>query len=56
MGIGIKTGDLFGALYKFNKSSNSFEFFDAGLSDLFTINEDSNGDLWGGNLNQLVKD
>lgn len=51
----LRQGSLYGALYKFNAVANLFESFDTNLSDLFTLSEDRNGVLWGGNLNQLVK-
>lgn len=45
----------YGALYRLNAATSQFELFDASLSDMFTLYEDRNGVLWGGNLNQLVK-
>jgi signal transduction histidine kinase/DNA-binding response OmpR family regulator len=45
---------VYGALYRLNNKTDRFEAFDT-LSDLFTLYEDGNGVLWGGNLNQLVK-
>ncbi len=50
----LRRNSVYGALYLLNRVTNQFEVFDA-LSDLFTLYEDSNGVLWGGNLNQLVK-
>jgi len=51
----LRQGSLYGALYRFNYAANRFELFDTNLSDLFSLNEDNNGVLWGGNLNQLIK-
>jgi signal transduction histidine kinase/ligand-binding sensor domain-containing protein/DNA-binding response OmpR family regulator len=51
----LRQGSEYGALYLFNTALNRFEAFDSSLSDLFTLYEDSKGELWGGNLTQLVK-
>jgi signal transduction histidine kinase/ligand-binding sensor domain-containing protein/DNA-binding response OmpR family regulator len=51
----LRQNSIYGALYRFNRMANRFELFDAGLSDLFTLYEDSKGELWGGDLHQLVK-
>jgi len=51
----LREGNVFGALYRFDMASNRFEMFDDNLSDLFVLNEDKSGNLWGGNLTQLVK-
>jgi signal transduction histidine kinase/ligand-binding sensor domain-containing protein/DNA-binding response OmpR family regulator len=51
----LRQGSESGALYLFNAAINQFEAFDSSLSDLFTLYEDSKGQLWGGNLTQLVK-
>lgn len=51
----LRQNGVFGALYRLNAAANRFELFDAALSDLFTLYEDGNGVLWGGNLHQLVK-
>jgi signal transduction histidine kinase/ligand-binding sensor domain-containing protein/DNA-binding response OmpR family regulator len=51
----LRQGNQYGALYYYNRSADRFDAFDTGLSDLFTLNEDRQGNLWGGNLNQLVK-
>ena len=51
----LRQGNRYGALYKFNYSADRFDVFDTVLTDLFTLNEDRAGTLWGGNLNQLVK-
>jgi signal transduction histidine kinase/ligand-binding sensor domain-containing protein/DNA-binding response OmpR family regulator len=50
----LRKNSVYGALYHLNRANDQFEVFDA-LSDLFTLYEDGNGVLWGGNLNQLVK-
>lgn len=51
----LRRGKRYGALYLYNKSSDSFEAFDANLSDLFSLYEDRKGNFWGGNLNQLIR-
>ncbi|HMI05811.1 MAG TPA: two-component regulator propeller domain-containing protein [Pedobacter sp.] len=51
----LRRGSLLGALYRLNRDRNKFELFDTRLTDLFVMNEDSEGTLWGGNLNQLIK-
>lgn len=51
----LRQNSVYGALYSLNATTDKFEVFDASLSDLFTLYEDGNGVLWGGNLNQLVK-
>ncbi|BAV07002.1 two-component hybrid sensor and regulator [Filimonas lacunae] len=51
----LRQNGIYGALYTFNNTTNTFDLFDATLSDLFTLYEDGNGVLWGGNLHQLVK-
>lgn len=51
----LRQNGVYGALYRFNAAKDQFEVFDSTLSDLFTLYEDGNGVLWGGNLNQLVK-
>lgn len=43
------------ALYFYNRVADSFELFDDKLSDLFSITESSDGVLWGGNLDHLVR-
>src|ERR1035437_8388267 len=45
----LRQGSLYGALYRYNARSDRFESFDTNLSDLFTLYEDRNGMLWGGN-------
>jgi len=51
----LRQNSVYGALYRLNAAADKFEVFDASLSDLFTLYEDGNGVLWGGNLRQLVK-
>lgn len=50
----LRQGDDYGALYQYNRGQDAFVIFDASLSDLFTIKEDRQGRLWGGNLDHLV--
>ena len=51
----LRQGNRYGALYYYNKGADRFDAFDTNLSDLFVLYEDKPGNLWGGNLNQLVK-
>lgn len=51
----LRQGNHYGALYYYNTTFDRFDAFDTNLSDLFAINEDRQGNLWGGDLNQLVK-
>jgi signal transduction histidine kinase/ligand-binding sensor domain-containing protein/DNA-binding response OmpR family regulator len=51
----LRQGNRYGALYYYNRTGDRFDAFDTGLSDLFTINEDRQGNFWGGNLHQLIK-
>ena len=51
----LRTGNYLGALYRYNRQKDVFELFDDSLSDLFSIKEDSDGNLWGGGLTNLVK-
>ncbi|WP_293744561.1 two-component regulator propeller domain-containing protein [uncultured Pedobacter sp.] len=44
-----------GGIYKLNARSDQFELFDASLSDLNTLKEDSFRQLWAGTSNNLVK-
>lgn len=44
-----------GALYKYDRSQDSFRLFDDALTDLFTMEEDRSGQLWAGNLRNLIK-
>ncbi|MCD0487621.1 response regulator [Pedobacter sp. MC2016-14] len=51
----LRRGSLLGGLYRLNREKDVFELFDLRLSDLFSITEDSAGNLWGGNLSELVQ-
>ncbi|MEO6550211.1 MAG: two-component regulator propeller domain-containing protein, partial [Ferruginibacter sp.] len=51
----LRQGNQYGALYYYNKTADKFDAFDTGLSDLFTLHEDRQGNIWAGNLNQLIK-
>ncbi|WP_188931451.1 two-component regulator propeller domain-containing protein [Puia dinghuensis] len=51
----LHQSNVAGALYRWNSRAGKFEAFDPGLSDLFTLNEDNDGTLWGGNLSGLVR-
>ena len=51
----LRQSSEYGALYLYNPVQDRFDMFDAGLSDLFTLYEDREGNLWGGDLTQLVK-
>lgn len=50
----LREVSLMGGLYRYDPAANGFKIFDANLSDIFTLYEDREGQLWGGNLNQLV--
>lgn len=50
----LRSSGIYGALYRYNPERDVFDMFDDHLSDLFTLKEDRDGTLWGGNLNQLV--
>ena len=51
----LRRGNYFGALYRYNRAKDVFEIFDDKLSDLFSLEEDSQGNFWGGGLTDLVK-
>lgn len=51
----LRRGSVYGALYRLNRSTDSFELFDLRLSDLFTMMQSKDGTIWGGTLTQLVK-
>ena len=51
----LRSTGIYGALYRYNPAKDAFEMFDDTLSDLFALQEDSQGHFWGGNLTQLVK-
>ncbi|MBK7097120.1 MAG: hypothetical protein IPH58_00540 [Sphingobacteriales bacterium] len=44
-----------GRLYQLNKATRNFEVFDQSIGDMFSIYEDNEGVLWGGNFSQLIK-
>lgn len=44
-----------GKLFRFHRGKNRFEVFDHNLSNLLSMAEDANGNLWAGNTNQLIK-
>ncbi len=44
-----------GKLYRYNHVTNRFEVFDQELNDLISLEEDSRGQLWGGNSYQLSR-
>jgi len=44
-----------GALYLYNRKMDRFDLFDTRLTDLLTMSEDLQGNLWAGNLAGLVK-
>ncbi|MEP6749092.1 MAG: two-component regulator propeller domain-containing protein [Bacteroidota bacterium] len=51
----LRRADVKGALYLFNRTTNSFELYDSQLSDLFCLAEDTTGDFWGGGLTHVIK-
>lgn len=51
----LRQGTLMGGLYRFDEQKNQFQLFDDRLTDFFSITEDRKGDLWGGNLTELIK-
>jgi signal transduction histidine kinase/ligand-binding sensor domain-containing protein/DNA-binding response OmpR family regulator len=44
-----------GKLYRFNRVVNKFEVYSQQLNNLVSIAEDSHGNLWAGNSNDLIK-
>jgi len=44
-----------GSLYRFNRKANRFEIFNPALTDLFTMKQDNEGQLWAGNLTGLIR-
>ncbi len=44
-----------GHLYRFNKQADRFEVFNEPLNDLVSITEDSEGNIWAGNHDQLIR-
>lgn len=51
----LRQGNYFGALYRYNKQKDVFEMFDDKLSDIFSMTEDNEGNLWGGGITELIK-
>lgn len=51
----LRRGSLLGGLYLFNSNADRFELFDASLGDLFTMVQTRKGELWAGNLDQLIR-
>lgn len=51
----LRQNSVYGGLYLYDRAANRFDLFDAALSDLFSLYEDKQGNLWGGNLNQLIQ-
>lgn len=53
---GIWAGTLSdGGLYRLNKKGDYFELADHSITNLLTITEDEDGQLWGGTFNSLIK-
>lgn len=44
-----------GKLYRYNRSKDKFEVFSQQFNNLISITEDSKGNLWAGNSQQLIK-
>ncbi|WP_134090203.1 two-component regulator propeller domain-containing protein [Olivibacter sp. XZL3] len=44
-----------GGLYRFNRKEDIFELVDHQLTNILTLAEDEEGQLWGGNFNSLIK-
>lgn len=44
-----------GALYLYNTGKNSFEVFDDNLTELQSLAEDAEGNIWGGDYSSLIK-
>lgn len=42
----LRRGSVYGALYRLNRSTDSFELFDLRLSDLFTMMQSKDGTIW----------
>lgn len=51
----LREGKKMAALYYYDKNADRFEVFDTALSDLFTIIQDREGNLWGGSIDHLVQ-
>ena len=51
----LRTADgVHGGLYRLSRKDDQFQVFDSNLSDLFLIQEDKLGNLWGGDLTRLI--
>ncbi|SEA07092.1 Signal transduction histidine kinase [Arachidicoccus rhizosphaerae] len=50
--LGSTLGDV---LFKFNSEKNKFEVFDTTLINIHTMYEDTKGNIWLGNYDQLIK-
>ncbi|KYP14559.1 hybrid sensor histidine kinase/response regulator transcription factor [Flavihumibacter sp. CACIAM 22H1] len=44
-----------GALYSFNSSTDRFELFDPAITNLQSLYEDPDGQLWGGNYSEIIR-
>ncbi|MEJ5964046.1 hybrid sensor histidine kinase/response regulator transcription factor [Pedobacter immunditicola] len=44
-----------GGLYKLNRISDQFELFDGTIGNVLTMNEDSEGNLWAGTDDRIIK-
>lgn len=44
-----------GSLYQYDKEKDVFRLFDEKLTDLFAMQDDRSGNLWAGNLRNLIK-
>jgi len=42
-------------LFKYNRQTDAFELFDNRLADLLTMQEDMAGEMWAGNLKELIR-
>ncbi|KRT14855.1 hypothetical protein ASU31_16145 [Pedobacter ginsenosidimutans] len=51
----LRRGSLLGGLYRFNRGLDKFELFDQKLGDLFTMMQARDGQIWAGNLDQLIQ-
>lgn len=44
-----------GALYRYNKLTDKFDLFDNKLTDIHSLFQDAEGNLWAGNYTELIK-
>lgn len=44
-----------GNLFRYDETQNRFVVFDQNLDNLISLSEDKDGNLWGGNSNQLIR-